>query len=223
MAHAFKVAPGAKIRLSDYDANADGGLSKEDGQAKLAKLTAELGQIQEELYAAGQHSVLIILQGIDTSGKDGTIRHVMSGVNPQGCQVYSFKAPSAEEQDHDYLWRCQKALPERGRRPRRVGGSPACVPIRCSVACVRGFCGVTRRYPVRVVGMAPDSDTWDWIPAGHPRCSARWADGLRPRSARNRREKYSGSAKPTLRAVSVTGSGVSSSSRAASSIRCAST
>lgn len=81
MDHAFKIAPGKKVKLGDYDPNANGGMSKEDGLDKLGKLTAELGDIQEELYAAGQHSVLMILQGIDTSGKDGTIRSVLMDVS----------------------------------------------------------------------------------------------------------------------------------------------
>ena len=102
MDHAFKVAPGKKVRLADYDTNANGGMSKEEGQVKLDKLAAELGQIQEELYAAGQHSVLMILQGIDTSGKDGAIRSVLIDVNPQGCRVESFKVPTEEELAHDF-------------------------------------------------------------------------------------------------------------------------
>jgi PPK2 family polyphosphate:nucleotide phosphotransferase len=114
MDHAFKVAPGKKVRLSDYDPDANGGMSKEDGQIKLAKLTAELGEIQEELYAAGQHSVLLILQGIDTSGKDGTIRGVLADVNPQGCRVESFKVPTEEELAHDFLWRAHRVTPRKG-------------------------------------------------------------------------------------------------------------
>ena len=114
MAYAFKVTPGKKVRLADYDANADGGMTKEEGRVKLAKLTAELGRIQEELYAAGQHSVLMILQGIDTSGKDGTIRGVLTDVNPQGCRVESFKVPTEEELAHDFLWRAHRVTPRKG-------------------------------------------------------------------------------------------------------------
>jgi PPK2 family polyphosphate:nucleotide phosphotransferase len=114
MSHAFKVAPGKKVRLADYDADADGGMSKEEGRIKLAKLTAELGRIQEELYAAGEHSVLIILQGMDTSGKDGTIRGVLADVNPQGCRVEAFKVPTEEELAHDFLWRAHRVTPRRG-------------------------------------------------------------------------------------------------------------
>jgi PPK2 family polyphosphate:nucleotide phosphotransferase len=114
MAFAFKVTPGKKVRLADYDANADGGMTKEEGRVKLAKLTAELGRIQEELYAAGQHSVLMILQGIDTSGKDGTIRGVLTDVNPQGCRVESFKVPTEEELAHDFLWRVHRVTPRKG-------------------------------------------------------------------------------------------------------------
>ncbi len=108
--------PGERISLKDYDpswtpkwidaANADQLLA--DGVQHLAKL-------QDKLYAQHRYSVLMIFQAMDAAGKDGTIKHVMSGLNPQGCQVFSFKAPSAEERDHTYLWRSVKALPERGR------------------------------------------------------------------------------------------------------------
>jgi PPK2 family polyphosphate:nucleotide phosphotransferase len=114
MDHAFKIAPSKKVRLGDYDPDADGGMSKEEGQTKLAKLTAELGALQEELYAAGQHSVLMILQGIDTSGKDGTIRSVLVDVNPLGCRVESFKVPTEEELAHDFLWRAHRVTPRKG-------------------------------------------------------------------------------------------------------------
>jgi PPK2 family polyphosphate:nucleotide phosphotransferase len=114
MDHAFKVAPGKKVRLSDYDPAANGGMSREEGQIKLGKLTAELGAIQEELYAAGQHSVLMIVQGMDTSGKDGTIRGVLVDVNPLGCRVESFKVPTEEELAHDFLWRAHRVTPRKG-------------------------------------------------------------------------------------------------------------
>jgi PPK2 family polyphosphate:nucleotide phosphotransferase len=114
MDHAFKVAPGKTVRLADYDPNANGGMNKEAGLAELSKLTAELGAIQEELYAAGQHSVLMLLQGIDTSGKDGTIRGVLVDVNPQGCRVESFKVPTEEELAHDFVWRAHRVTPRKG-------------------------------------------------------------------------------------------------------------
>src|SRR5438309_6997605 len=88
---------------------------KERARQTLDQNLADLAQAQELLYAADRYAVLIILQAMDAAGKDGTIKHVMSGVNPQGCQVFSFKKPSAEELDHNFLWRCMKALPERGR------------------------------------------------------------------------------------------------------------
>jgi len=114
MDHAFKIAPGKKVRLADYDPNANGDMKKEEGLIKLGKLTAELGTLQEELYAASQHSVLMILQGIDTSGKDGTIRSVLIDVNPQGCQVEAFKVPTEEELAHDFLWRAHRVTPRQG-------------------------------------------------------------------------------------------------------------
>jgi PPK2 family polyphosphate:nucleotide phosphotransferase len=112
----FIVRPGETIRLKDYSPSFTGNLK--DKHAAMPKLRADvkrLAKYQEILYAQDTCSLLIIFQAMDTAGKDGTIRHVMSGVNPQGCQVFSFKAPSVEELDHDYLWRCNRALPERGR------------------------------------------------------------------------------------------------------------
>jgi PPK2 family polyphosphate:nucleotide phosphotransferase len=114
MPYAFKIAPGKKLRLADYDANENGGLSKEEGKARFAKLNAELDVLQEELYAAGTHSVLMVLQGMDTSGKDGTIRSVMVNLNPQGCRVESFKVPTEEDLAHDFLWRIHKVTPRKG-------------------------------------------------------------------------------------------------------------
>lgn len=112
----FIVPPDKKIHLKDYDPGSTGEL--QDKQAALPKLQADvkrLAKYQEILYAQNSYALLLIFQAMDTAGKDSTIRHVMSGVNPQGCQVFSFKAPSHEELDHDYLWRCNRALPERGR------------------------------------------------------------------------------------------------------------
>lgn len=113
----FRVANGRKFSLSDYPTNWLGGhdLTKEQGKALLEEGKVQLHEMQERLYAADTWSVLMILQAMDAAGKDSTIEHVMSGVNPQGCQVHSFKAPSPEELDHDFLWRTAKALPERGR------------------------------------------------------------------------------------------------------------
>jgi PPK2 family polyphosphate:nucleotide phosphotransferase len=112
----FIVPPRKKIRLKDYDP-ADTGKFKDKSEAaaKLARDIERLSELQDVLYAQNTYALLIIFQAMDAAGKDGTIRHVMSGVNPQGTQVYSFKAPSSEELDHDYLWRSFKALPERGR------------------------------------------------------------------------------------------------------------
>jgi PPK2 family polyphosphate:nucleotide phosphotransferase len=104
------------FRLADHDPSARFGLSTEidDVKPMLADGVARLEELQQRLYADGQWALLIVLQGMDAAGKDGVIKHVMSGVNPQGCEVHSFKAPSAEELEHDFLWRTGKALPARG-------------------------------------------------------------------------------------------------------------
>lgn len=114
----YRVGDGKKFRLKDYDT-----VDKTDlfnGYKSLAQETLQMGvqtlsSMQEKLYAEDKWSLLIIFQALDAAGKDGAIKHVMSGVNPQGCEVHSFKAPNAIELDHDYLWRCMKNLPERGR------------------------------------------------------------------------------------------------------------
>jgi PPK2 family polyphosphate:nucleotide phosphotransferase len=113
----FLVPPGKKISLvNDYDPRFTADyVKKADAKEKLEEGVQRLAQFQEKLYAQNTYSLLVILQALDAAGKDGTIKHVMSGLNPQGCEVTSFKAPSAEELDHDYLWRCCKRLPERGR------------------------------------------------------------------------------------------------------------
>ena len=107
--------PGKKHLVSDFDSSFTGNLSKQDAKEQLAKDIEKLSELQSMLYAQDRYSILIIFQAMDAAGKDGTIKHVMSGINPQGCQVYSFKQPSAEELDHDYLWRINRSLPERGR------------------------------------------------------------------------------------------------------------
>jgi PPK2 family polyphosphate:nucleotide phosphotransferase len=109
--------PGQKISLrDDYDPGFTADFkNKKAAQKKLEKNIAELAECQDILYAQDTYALLIIFQAMDAAGKDSAIKHVMSGVNPQGCQVFSFKAPSAEELDHDYLWRSMKRLPERGR------------------------------------------------------------------------------------------------------------
>jgi PPK2 family polyphosphate:nucleotide phosphotransferase len=113
----YCVRDGSKFRLADFNPDDTGGLEigKKDAAELLESLVKRLASLQERLYADNGWAILVILQGIDTSGKDGVIEHVMSGVNPQGCEVTSFKAPSQRELDHDYLWRCAVALPERGR------------------------------------------------------------------------------------------------------------
>jgi PPK2 family polyphosphate:nucleotide phosphotransferase len=115
--HPFIVPSGEKISLAkDYDPDYKSHyLKKSDAESDLQEVIGALVHYQDMLYAQDTHALLIIFQAMDAAGKDSTIKHVMSGINPQGCQVHSFKAPSTEELDHDYLWRCSKALPERGR------------------------------------------------------------------------------------------------------------
>jgi PPK2 family polyphosphate:nucleotide phosphotransferase len=112
----FLVKEGSKFDLKKHPTGFTGDYTdKKQAVKDLQKNVERLRELQDVLYAADTYSLLIIFQAMDAAGKDGAIEHVMSGVNPQGCQVVSFKQPSAEERDHDYLWRCQKALPERGK------------------------------------------------------------------------------------------------------------
>jgi PPK2 family polyphosphate:nucleotide phosphotransferase len=112
----FIVNPEKNVKLSNYDPGFIGSFKeKEDALKKLQSDIGSISALQDTLNAQDQHALLVIFQAMDAAGKDGVIKHVMSGINPQGCQVFSFKAPSAEELDHDYLWRTSKSLPERGR------------------------------------------------------------------------------------------------------------
>jgi len=115
MAQSLVVSPGKPIRLADFDPDDTGEYADKDaGERALKRNSERLLALQEVLWAEGKHSVLLVLQGMDASGKDGTIEHVFHGVNPQGCQVTSFKVPTREELDHDFLWRVHKAVPRRG-------------------------------------------------------------------------------------------------------------
>ena len=114
----YRVANGSRFKLPDVDPGDTAHLNREDkpaAQEALAIGRNALATLQDKLYAQDRWSVLLVFQAMDAAGKDGVIKHVMSGVNPQGCQVTSFKAPTTEELDHDYMWRCAKNLPERGR------------------------------------------------------------------------------------------------------------
>jgi PPK2 family polyphosphate:nucleotide phosphotransferase len=118
LATRYRVDRGKDFRLKDYDPGDTAGLPKEfkdTAGALLAHSKRDLAQLQDMLYAQDRWALLLIFQAMDAAGKDGTIKHVMSGVNPQGCQVYSFKSPSAEELDHDFMWRTSRLMPERGR------------------------------------------------------------------------------------------------------------
>jgi PPK2 family polyphosphate:nucleotide phosphotransferase len=111
----YLVEPNSKIKLSDYDPDDTGGFkSKARAEAILEKHRKKLFKMQELMYAEAKRSLLVVLQGLDAAGKDGTIRHIFTGVNPQGCQVTSFKKPTEEELRHDFLWRVHRAAPARG-------------------------------------------------------------------------------------------------------------
>src|SRR6516162_3353015 len=120
----FRLQPGKKVRLKDHDTGwaqtkelkeLGKDVVKDRAREILDKNLEDLAEAQELLYADDRYALLIVLQAMDAAGKDGAIKHVMSGVNPQGCQVFSFKKPTAEELDHNFLWRYMKCLPERGR------------------------------------------------------------------------------------------------------------
>ncbi|MES2124662.1 MAG: polyphosphate kinase 2 family protein [Gemmatimonadota bacterium] len=110
----YRVKPGSTVDLGQIDPDDSGNSSRDEAEEAKIRLTARLSELQERLYANQKNSLLIVLQGMDTSGKDGVIRHVMTGVNPQGCRVVSFKAPSTEELAHDFLWRVHQKAPARG-------------------------------------------------------------------------------------------------------------
>ena len=111
----YLAASGKKIKLKDFSTTYSGDLDKDLGKAELEAVKEKLSNHQETLYAQNTNAVLIIFQAMDAAGKDSAISHVMSGLNPQGCQVYSFKTPTANEYEHDFLWRHYLALPQRGR------------------------------------------------------------------------------------------------------------
>jgi PPK2 family polyphosphate:nucleotide phosphotransferase len=112
----FRVKPGARVKLTRYDTAATAGVkSPEHAAERLSKGIEEMSALQQLLYAQDRYALLLIFQAMDAAGKDSAIKHVMSGLNPQGTEVVSFKVPSAEEVDHDFMWRTMKALPERGR------------------------------------------------------------------------------------------------------------
>lgn len=111
----FKVEPGTTVNLAEYDTRYDAGLDKAQAERDFPALTQQLDDLQELLFAAGTHSVLVVLQGMDTSGKDGTIRSVFSRIHPLGAQTVSFKVPTAEELGHDFLWRIHRQTPQKGQ------------------------------------------------------------------------------------------------------------
>ena len=118
LAKPFRISKGKDFRLKDVDPADTLDFTKEEDKPKakeaLAMGVTALAELQDKLYAQDKWAVLLVFQAMDAAGKDGAIKHVMSGTNPQGCQVYSFKSPSSDDLDHDYLWRCMKSLPNRG-------------------------------------------------------------------------------------------------------------
>lgn len=112
--YAHRLEPGERVALDQYDPADTAGLEKDEGKELLQALDAELAELQELLYAAGQQSVLLLLQGMDTSGKDGTIKRVLKEVNPAGCQIATFKQPTEDDLAHDFLWRVHPKVPKRG-------------------------------------------------------------------------------------------------------------
>jgi PPK2 family polyphosphate:nucleotide phosphotransferase len=152
----FRIDRPDKFRLADYNPADTCGLDIEKAEAKalLADGIERLSALQEKLYAQNRWSVLVVFQAMDAAGKDGAIKHVMSGINPQGCQVHAFKAPSAEELDHDFLWRIGKALPERGR----IGIFNRSHYEELLVARVHPEILERQRLPAQVVS----KNIWDW-------------------------------------------------------------
>lgn len=114
MKQGIQIPPDEKIRLQDFDPDDTGKYDKDEAKSETEKNIARLAELQEVMYAEGKHALLIILQAMDAAGKDSTIEHVMSGVNPQGCRVTSFKAPTPDELAHDFLWRVHAHVPPRG-------------------------------------------------------------------------------------------------------------
>jgi polyphosphate kinase 2 (PPK2 family) len=113
--YAQKVKPGQRVALARHDAAETQGLNRAEAEQRMLELDEELAELQELLYAAGRHSVLLVLQGMDTSGKDGTIKRVLQEVNPIGCHIHAFKVPTARELAQDFLWRVHAHAPTKGK------------------------------------------------------------------------------------------------------------
>ncbi len=111
---ALRIRPGDTVRLSKYDPNDDMGWDRDAADLRTRQNRVRMAELHDLLFAANSHALLVVLQGMDTCGKDGTVRHVLTGLNPQGCRVRPFKQPTSTELDHDYLWRIHQALPARG-------------------------------------------------------------------------------------------------------------
>jgi len=167
----YRITHGKKFRLKDHDPGDTGGLGsadKPEAKRLLANGVERLAALQERLYAGDEWGVLLVFQAMDAAGKDGTIKHVMSGVNPQGCQVNSFKQPSPEELDHDFLWRSQRVAPERGR----IGIFNRSYYEEVLVVRVHPQILASQRIPPRLVGKSVWDDRLEDI-AGYERYLAR--------------------------------------------------
>src|SRR5437899_7257533 len=143
-----RVGPGTRVRLDTIDPGDTGSHGDEAAaRATLARDIERLAGLQDRLYAAQRHAVLIVLQGLDTAGKDGTVKHVMSGVNPSGCEVVPFKVPTEEEAAHDFLWRAHRAAPRRGHTPSSTARTTkTCWCRACTAPCrARSCAGATPR------------------------------------------------------------------------------
>jgi len=176
----FRVREGDEIDLEKWPTLVEPVYeSKERYKNLLEEHVAQLSSRQQLLYASNRYALLLIFQAMDAAGKDGAISHVMSGVNPQGCQVFSFKHPSPTELEHDFLWRTTRDLPERGQ----IGSSTGPTTKRSSsFACIPRFCVAkvsrTRRIAIRRSGTTGIARSWIWsglIPSTRPRLALRFS------------------------------------------------
>ena len=183
----FRVRPGKKVKLNKLSTIVKPFCkSKKEYQKVLGEHVEELSSLQRLHYASNRYAVLLIFQGMDAAGKDGAIRHVMSGVNPQGCQVFSFKQPSADELEHDFLWRTTRRLPERGRIGifnRSYYEEVLIVRVHPEILRARGFrMSCVTRKPSGRSGIAPSS-TWSAIYIATERAPSKYSSTFRRKNS----------------------------------------